>query len=593
MRDDFGLSLRFGFLIGVAVLTAAFSMPARADEEITRFHVDAKVESSSAVAVSETITVNAENRNINHGIYRDIPTIYADRLGNKVSMPIQIMDIQRDGQDEPYHIANLNNGIRIYVGDQNSLVSQGQHTYTIKYKVLHVIGYFEQGDEFYWNVTGNGWEFPIITASARIEFPAGSHIIRSAAYTGFQGSQGTDFVQSSAGSVYEASTTRALMAKEGLTVAAMIPKGFLAKPDWKEELIFFLNDNGAYFALFGSLVVLFLYLVWAWTTYGRDKKGVIIPRFDILDKMPPDLLRNIVRQRYDDRTFVALLVYAAQKGYIKIENKDKSFILTKTPDFYTYSQKNCGSVAALAELFGSDNTIAIPYSRAWRQGILEQQVARELAVKFIKAKSVHNRYLEIDIRRYYDRNTSLKIVALGIVVVGFILTYKFAFDDLQIVVALIMGFFLNVILLSVFWTPLNKYTALGQKMADYAAGLRLFLTVAEESRMNALFPKEITPAVFETFLPYAMALDVDQDWCDHFEAEMQRKSKQDPADSLHNPRLVHRNWGAGLGLASMVNDLSRLPGAISSASTPPGSNSGSGGGGSSGGGGGGGGGGGW
>lgn len=593
MRDDCGLSLRFGFLIGVAVLTAAFSIPARADEEITRFHVDAKVESSSAVAVSETITVNAENRNINHGIYRDIPTIYADRLGNKVSMPIQIMDIQRDGQDEPYHIANLNNGIRIYVGDQNSLVSQGQHTYTIKYKVLHVIGYFEQGDEFYWNVTGNGWEFPIITASARIEFPAGSHIIRSAAYTGFQGRQGTDFVQSSAGSVYEASTTRALMAKEGLTVAAMIPKGFLAKPDWKEELIFFLNDNGAYFALFGSLVVLFLYLVWAWTTYGRDKKGVIIPRFDILDKMPPDLLRNIVRQRYDDRTFVALLVYAAQKGYIKIENKDKSFILSKTPEFNSYIGNNDQSVAAISHLFDAENVLTIPYSRAWRQGILEQQAARELAVKFIKAKSVHNRFLQKDIRLYYDRNMSLKIVALGIVVVGFILTYKFAFDDLQIVVALLMGFFLNIILLSVFWTPLNKYTAIGQKMADYAEGLKLFLTVAEESRMNGLFPKDITPAVFETFLPYAMALDVDQEWCDHFEAEMARKAKLGSPNSSYNDPWDLRHIGSGMGLSAMASELGRFSGAISSASTPPGSNSGSGGGGSSGGGGGGGGGGGW
>lgn len=231
MRTDMKSRIRKSLWIGVAVLTATFSLPALAEEVITSYHVDAKVEPSSAVILTETIKVIAENRNINHGIYRDIPTIYEDRFGNKVSMPIDLLAIERDGESEPYHVANLDNGVRIYIGDKDKTVSFGPHTYTISYRVLHVIGYFEKGDELYWNVTGNGWNFPIERASVRIEFPGGSTISQAAAYTGAQGMTGKDFVQKWNGTVYEAATTRVLGSGEGLTVAAMIQKGVIHQPD--------------------------------------------------------------------------------------------------------------------------------------------------------------------------------------------------------------------------------------------------------------------------------------------------------------------------------------------------------------------------
>ncbi len=101
----------------------------------------------------------------------------------------------------------------------------------------------------------------------------------------------------------------------------------------------------------------------------------------------------------------------------------------------------------------------------------------------------------------------------------------------------------------------------------------------------------LTPEVFETFLPYAFALGVENSWCDRFTREF-------PED-LAKEGGYHPAWYSGhhsgiatLGhLGSEFN--SSFSSSISSASSPPGSSSGSGGGGSSGGGGGGGGGGGW
>lgn len=129
---------------------------------------------------------------------------------------------------------------------------------------------------------------------------------------------------------------------------------------------------------------------------------------------------------------------------------------------------------------------------------------------------------------------------------------------------------------------------------DQIEGFKLFLTVAEQHRFEMLHPPEITPEVFEKFLPYAIALGVENAWCQKFDAAIAKAnvSGEQPAynPSWYSGTTSYHTLGA-VGFAAAVG--SSLSSSVSSASTAPGSSSGSGGGGSSGGGGGGGGGGGW
>jgi uncharacterized membrane protein len=136
---------------------------------------------------------------------------------------------------------------------------------------------------------------------------------------------------------------------------------------------------------------------------------------------------------------------------------------------------------------------------------------------------------------------------------------------------------------------------------DQIEGFREYLGVAEEDRLNALNPPDKTPELFERFLPYAIALDVENAWAQRFAAVLAAAST-----AAAGTAVATSTWYAGSGNWSsdpvgFANHLgSDLSQTISSASTAPGSSdsgdgggSGSGGGGSSGGGGGGGGGGGW
>jgi uncharacterized membrane protein len=180
---------------------------------------------------------------------------------------------------------------------------------------------------------------------------------------------------------------------------------------------------------------------------------------------------------------------------------------------------------------------------------------------------------------------SLIFTFIGLMFAGFGLFMLFYETPgfLGLIIALIV--FINIL----FYHLLKAPTLLGRKLLDQIDGFRMFLSIAEKDRLNLLNPPERTPELFEKYLPYALALDVEQHWSEQF-TDILKKAGEDKdgyspswfsGDDFHS--LSTGAFAASLGSA--------MASTISSSSSAPGSSSGSGG--SSGGGGGGGGGGGW
>jgi uncharacterized membrane protein len=126
---------------------------------------------------------------------------------------------------------------------------------------------------------------------------------------------------------------------------------------------------------------------------------------------------------------------------------------------------------------------------------------------------------------------------------------------------------------------------------DEMLGFKDFLEIAEKDELNLRNPPEKTPQLFEAFLPFALALGVDQEWSERFASVLAAIRDQD--GRKYQPSWYNGRWSSS-NLSKTTSKLSgSLNTAISSSVSAPGSSSGGGGGGSSGGGGGGGGGGGW
>jgi uncharacterized membrane protein len=117
----------------------------------------------------------------------------------------------------------------------------------------------------------------------------------------------------------------------------------------------------------------------------------------------------------------------------------------------------------------------------------------------------------------------------------------------------------------------------GRKIMDEIEGLKMYLSVAEKERLNFLNPPERTPELFEKFLPYAIALGVENEWGDQFTSVFSRLEEQ---GGQYHPSWYHGHHISRFGVANFTSSLgSSLSSSISSAASPPGSSSASGGGG--------------
>jgi len=156
-----------------------------------------------------------------------------------------------------------------------------------------------------------------------------------------------------------------------------------------------------------------------------------------------------------------------------------------------------------------------------------------------------------------------------------------------VVVILLMTVFLHIL----FHHLLKAPTSAGRSVLDKIEGFKMFLGAVEGDRMNRVMPPEATPQVFEKYLPYALALDVEQAWAEKFSAVLGGSAGIPGSTSGgYSPSWYSGAGWSALGAAGFASSLSgSFSGAISASSSAPGSGGGGGGGGSGGGGGGGGG----
>jgi uncharacterized membrane protein len=147
---------------------------------------------------------------------------------------------------------------------------------------------------------------------------------------------------------------------------------------------------------------------------------------------------------------------------------------------------------------------------------------------------------------------------------------------------------LPVVISAFFW--IAAPTKEGRLVLDHIAGFKQYLSITERERLDRMMAPQDTPEIFEKYLPYAIALEVENRWADRFAGVLAAAAASGQQGFMWYSGSSSP-WDNPSRFADSVG--SSLASTVSSASTAPGSSSGSGGGGSSGGGGGGGGGGGW
>jgi len=562
----------------ISIILLLTSLSAIADERILSFHSDVRVFPDGMIEVTETIQVRAEGQQIRRGIYRDFPVQYEDRLGNNYEITIEPLAVRRDEQPEPFKTVRNGRDIRVYFGSKNTYLSNGVYTYTYRYRANRMLGFFDNHDELYWNVTGNRWAFPIDRASATVtlEFGEPTALTFVEGYTGRRGSNAQEYSRyvDEAGAVHF-SADRSLPTAHGLTIVVGWPKGLVDEPSAWHRLIWLLQDNRSLIIVSLGLAALFAYCIPVWRKHGKDpEEGVVVTRYEPPPGFSPASLRYIRQMYYDDKVMTAAIVNLAVKGYLEIKDKRGTHSIRKLDSDTLRPAMATGEQELYTALFKEDTVVTL------------KDFNHELLGG---ARSAHSKSLKDDYnKKYFVRNGALNIPAVIIVLVTAGLALVAGNGPTISVVVAVIAMILTTV---VFAIIMKRPTLRGRKLLDEMLGFKDYLEFAEKEDLDLRNPPEKTPELFEALLPFALALGVDQQWSERFASLL--ASIRTPDGDAYQPSWYDGKWNSS-NLSKTTNSLSSgLNSAVSSSVTPPGSSSGGGGGGSSGGGGGGGGGGGW
>ena len=615
-------------------------------EKIISFDSVITVNEDSSLVVKEIIKVISQGRIIKRGIFRNFPTKYMNK-GLRWNVDFDVISVKKNSFSEPYHIKNIENGKRLYIGSKNVFLHPGTYTYEITYKTNRQLGFFDDFDELYYNITGNFWAFSIERASATIILPkyAKAHVLNVMAYTGKYGTKASDYSVKkvdNANILFE--TNRELKPKEGLTIAVSWKRGYVTRPDKITKLKYILKDNQLIIKGLFFLIIVFLYYIFVWFRVGKDpREGPIIPLYEPPPDFSPAAIRYIMNMGYDKKIFTCSIINIAIKGFLIINEKDDDYSINKTdkkdPDKYLSAEE----LKIYRSLFSTNYKIELDSTNY----SIFQKAVRKLK-KSLKL-SFEGKYFLSNIK-YFVPGIILSILGIIITVLsspisaagsfmliwlsgwtcgvfflfssvlsswkqfffkGKLKSFRQALFNTLFALPFLAGeifglfmlnkstsisfiFFLVLIMFvnTLFYQLLKAPTIKGRGVMNKIEGFKLYLSVAEKDRMkrfNMISSRKNTPELFEKYLSFAIALEVENEWAKQFEdvLDSSMKGVEEYRTSWYNgSSITHFSAGTLTG-AVLSGFSSSIP------SSAPGSSSGSSGGGFSGGGGGGGGGGGW
>ena len=567
------MNLRIALL---ALLALLFAAPALAREQINSFDVRIQVETDGDIIVTETLDVVAEGAQIQRGIFRDLPRYYT-LDGATLPYNYDVLEVERDGVAERYETSTDDNAYRIRIGNPDVLIPHGVHRYVIRYQVANQVRYFDSYDEIYWNATGNYWAFPIERARAIVELPSGAVITGTRGYTGRMGETGADYAYRQRDNLHSFITTRPLAAGEGLTIAVGFEKGLIDPPSAGDQLVRWWQRYGALVIFALGIGGLLVFLTNSFNKVGRDPvKGPLFPRYEPPAGYSPAAAHHIYyRAVAGHRALIATLMHLAIRGRLKIDASDKkNTVLTRRTEG--------ASAAGIAhEDLMLENAI---FSTGRTKSLGAQYDAGFTTAYNTFGAALGRKYGS----SYFRWNIGYTLAAIGLTIVLIVLAATQVTQwTLWHTLAVVMLVLLNALFLYLMPAPTQK----GQQIRTEIEGFRLYMDKAEKLQLNAVEvgleqPPPMTVERYERFLPYAVALGVEEPWTRHFERLIPEQAER------YEPRWTNMSGSRSLGAltGAIVTNMSS---GVSSALPQSSSSSGSGGGGSSGGGGGGGGGGGW
>jgi hypothetical protein len=331
-------------VVAAAILVVPLLMATASDSttpgpdpvRISDYQADYLVTAGGTLVAKETLTTEFPAGR--HGIFRfwDL----ADPQDDHARLEPRQVTVELDGRSVPVELSwEKGNRLRVAkIGDPDSTVSAGTHTYTITYRIDGVLAPTTVGNDseassswaddrpsesvFYWNVVAQGWQMDIDRSTTRLTLPAAASQVQCTTAVGAATAgpctvegDGTDTVTI---------TTGALPARTPVTVRIGLP---VPAPDrvtapWGIAADGSLGRSGV--ALGAVLLATFALMGLGYVLDRRsreDEPGLPVT-YEPPTGLGPVQTAYLTTEEVPDRALVATLLHQAERGLTTLSHGD-------------------------------------------------------------------------------------------------------------------------------------------------------------------------------------------------------------------------------------------------------------------------------
>ena len=295
------------------------------DYYIESYNVDINVSNNNSYDIKETIVAYFNKEK--HGIIRNIPTrntvTRTDGSTNTNRAKITNVNV-----NEKYSLSRGADEVKLKIGDAGTVLT-GRHTYQISYTYNIGNDKLKDADEFYLNLIGNQWDTNINKLTFTITMPKDFDTNKIGFSAGKYGTSGIPkdgyFNYSVKNNVITGTYNKTLPPNNGFTVRITLPDGYFEKQKLKITIFDFIAIC--------LPIILGIIAFSQWEKYGKDEKIVETIEFNPPDNMNSLDVAYAYKGKVNSNDVVSLLIYLANKGYIKIKVEETGSKLLKSKSY--------------------------------------------------------------------------------------------------------------------------------------------------------------------------------------------------------------------------------------------------------------------
>lgn len=559
---------RIGVATLVTVLLLIPTSVAHAQEKSLvweRFDVDIVVNKDGSLDVQEHQTIRFTQGSFTSG-YRDIPVTNFDYLDQWAITDDQGNTyVRRDGSREPYTFSVEESGRQYVILWYFPETRNTSATYTLRYRVHNGLRFYDGGDQVWWKAIYGDRAFPVLAGRVRVVVPDGAQISEWAAYVNEMDARNyatASVVEGNQAVIFD--LTRRLDSGQEFEVRVQFTHGVVdgVAPAWqqradeqamqREAELAYRQRWGPIASLgFGALGILLalggpagLYALWY--RLGRDKPVEMVADYlpEPPDELPPGAAGVLLDETVDMQDIVATLVDLAQRKVISITEEKQEGFLRMGHDFIYRKERDDAPLqpyeqSLLNAFFGARDEVRL--SDLKNKFYTHVPVIKQAMYDAVVKAGLFPRNPET-VRTLYMVLGVLGLVGAVIVAIGM----GAAFADLTPAGVLPgVGLGVTAIGLMVLSRVMPRKTDQGAEVAARWEAFKRYL-----QNIDRYTDLEQQKAIWDRWLPYAIAFGIDRSYIRKFEAvDAPAPGWYIPSPDLYGPyrrRYYGRPWVAGM-----------------------------------------------